>query len=224
MKWRRFFSAFTRYRRSKGFGIHSPFAFKFVLNVLREHHAYYAYSDIAALRRKAKDKPHQQIIPQKEAQLLFRIANYFNPEEVMHVGNSDGIAGASMLAVAGKMQIHTCGSTKWLSAFGNKVHVHDDFPTCQARYSDTTTGSTRPFILVEAIPEGQTDALRAYLSEILCHDAVVILRNIDHDDAMHSLWMECRDAASTGMTFSNHKLAVLVASPKLQHQHFSLWL
>lgn len=224
MKWRRFFSAFTRYRRSKGFGIHSPFAFKFVLNVLREHHAYYAYSDIAVLREKAKKVSHLQPLSQKEAQLLFRIANYFNPEEVMQVGNSGGIAGASMLAVANKMQIHTCDTSQWLSAFGHKVNVHDDFPTCQAQYSSTTTGGVQPFILVEAIPEGQTDALRAYLSEILCHDAVVILRNIDLDNAMHSLWMECRDAASTGMTFSNHKLAVLVASPKLQHQHFSLWL
>lgn len=224
MKWRRFFSAFTRYRRSKGFGIHSPFAFKFVLNVLREHHVYYAYSDIATLQEKAKKESHQQLTPKNEAQLIFRIANYFNPKDVMQVGNSDGIAGASILAVARKMQMYSCGSSKWVSAFGHKVLQYKVFTTCQAKYSATTTGGTQPFILVESIPEGQSDYLHAYLSEILCHNAVVILRNIDKDNDMQSLWMQCRDIASTGMTFSNHKLAIIVASPKLQHQHFSLWL
>ncbi|MDE7397617.1 MAG: hypothetical protein K2M98_07820, partial [Muribaculum sp.] len=33
-------------RGSRGFGIHSPFAFEFVLNVLRDRHPFYAYEEL----------------------------------------------------------------------------------------------------------------------------------------------------------------------------------
>ena len=39
---RRYRTAFKRYRHGKGFGIHSPFAFSFVLKVLRERLPYYS--------------------------------------------------------------------------------------------------------------------------------------------------------------------------------------
>lgn len=223
MKWNRFLSAFRRYRRSKGFGIHSPFAFKFVLNVLRERNAYYAYDDIATLREQVEVGQNAGGISQKEAQMLFRIANYFNPTEVMQMGDSPGVAGASILNVSSNMQMYLYGSSPLVSAFGNEVHRYADFLLCRDEYSATDTGGTRPFVIVEEIPEGSYDAVCGYLSEILCRDAVVILRNVGKDATMHSLWMSCRDASGTGMTFSNDKLAVLVASPKLQHQHFSLW-
>ena len=38
----RYRTALSRRHRSGGFGIHSPFAFNFVLNVLRERLPYYA--------------------------------------------------------------------------------------------------------------------------------------------------------------------------------------
>ena len=42
----------TRWRTSLGFGVHSPFAFRFIREVLRERRcAYYAYTDIAACKK-----------------------------------------------------------------------------------------------------------------------------------------------------------------------------
>ena len=58
MKLKRYLTALRRYSRSKGFGIHSPFAFHFVLNVLRERLPYYAYEDIAEIRQLAIDQTH----------------------------------------------------------------------------------------------------------------------------------------------------------------------
>ena len=88
-KIRRYCTALTRYRKSKGFGIHSPFAFHFVLNVLREKSAYYAYADISERRNEARRmkrllkvrKP--RMISEKSARMMFRIANYFNPKMIL---------------------------------------------------------------------------------------------------------------------------------------------
>ena len=88
---RRYRTAITRHHRSAGFGIHSPHAFNFVTNVLRGRLPYYAYDDIAALRQavikeSASRWPHPRIISFKNAKLLFRVVNHFNPMEMLQIG------------------------------------------------------------------------------------------------------------------------------------------
>ncbi len=65
-----------RWWRSKGFGIHSPFAFYFVTRVLRERLPYYAYADIDRMCA-------HSAVRSRELKLLFRVACYFNPSDVM---------------------------------------------------------------------------------------------------------------------------------------------
>ncbi|MDE5935472.1 MAG: hypothetical protein K2G95_06855 [Muribaculaceae bacterium] len=61
------FNWLKRLRSSRGFGIHSPFAYDFVVNVLRERCLYYAYSNIENL----------------EHQLIYRIALSLHPSCVI---------------------------------------------------------------------------------------------------------------------------------------------
>ena len=102
-----------RLHRSKGFGIHSPFAFKFVLNVLRERMPYYAYEEISHLRSIAASHAkgmfkRKRIISFKSAKMLFRITNYFNPSHILQLGTSYGVSSASMLAVSPDIQLFLC--------------------------------------------------------------------------------------------------------------------
>ena len=88
MNLKRYYTAFNRYKRSKGFGIHSPFAFSFVLQVLRERCPYYAYDDISSRRKLALSLAadvarHPRIISLKNAKMLFRIVCYFNPRVML---------------------------------------------------------------------------------------------------------------------------------------------
>lgn len=74
----------ARYRRSKGFGVHSPFAFRFITDVLRERSCgYYAYAPIerkaSELRRGSADF--------ERARLICRLAAFFDPREVTMVGH-----------------------------------------------------------------------------------------------------------------------------------------
>ncbi len=70
-KIKRYYTALFRLKRSKGYGIHSPFAFHFVLRVLREKSLYYSYEHIDKSRR-----------------VLFRIACYFVPQKVLLIGEN----------------------------------------------------------------------------------------------------------------------------------------
>lgn len=104
----------------KGHGIHSPFVFDLVVNVLNDKTNYAAYKEVELQRSLllgnetiitvedfgagsnkglTKQRVVQQIAatslkPKKYAQLLYRLVNYFQPQEILELGTSLGITTA----------------------------------------------------------------------------------------------------------------------------------
>ncbi len=66
---------------SKGFGIHSPFVFDFLTDVLNEEYQYYAYADIDAMS--------EDVARAKRLKLLYMMSNYYNSKRVLFVGDWD---------------------------------------------------------------------------------------------------------------------------------------
>src|SRR5689334_2494828 len=101
----------------KGHGIHSPFVFDFVTNVLNDGKKYDAYEKVEGIRTKSlRDKSRLKIEdhgagssssqldqrsvssiarhavkPKKYGQLLYRIVKYYRPKSVIELGTSLGI-------------------------------------------------------------------------------------------------------------------------------------
>ena len=74
----RYRTALSRRHRSGGFGIHSPFAFNFVLNVLRERLPYYAYDELLSQRSLVaasvkKYKRHPAVIGSKKISGTYKL-------------------------------------------------------------------------------------------------------------------------------------------------------
>ncbi|PID94575.1 MAG: hypothetical protein CSA89_01375 [Bacteroidales bacterium] len=69
----------------KGFGIHSPFVFDFLHNVLNETNAYYRYGDIDKLDCGDKEKA--------QLRLYYRIINYYHCKNILIVGQDIGFIG-----------------------------------------------------------------------------------------------------------------------------------
>lgn len=235
MRLKRYYSAWSRYHKSNGFGIHSPFAFKFVLNVLRERLPYYAYEDIHSLRHSVIEVTrhhgrHPRIISFKNAKLMFRVVNYFHPHHILQIGTSYGISSFSMLAVATDIHLHLYEPNlsdsqvagQVLQSFASRVTSYGTPHSAIAAYH-ATPHSASPFIVVNSLDDRCFATVMQYLSEVCRSEGVIIIRNISRSATMRRLWEECKVSASTGMTFSNDKLAVIVASSKLPHQDFFLW-
>ncbi len=254
---RRYRTALRRYRHSKGFGIHSPFAFSFVLNVLRERNPYYAYSELEGLRHSVIARTryhlrHPRIISLKNAKLIFRVTNFFNPRYVLQIGTSYGVSSVSVLSVSGKTKLVMCEAR-----LGDYPVVHDvladykqqishhcavagavaEYKAELSRAASTDISEARPdnrgifqdevavpFVLVNNVyDKSEYAAVVAYLAEVLSSHGVVVMRNLSRSALMMSLWRECRSLAAYGMTFSNEKIAIIVANSKLPRQDFSMW-
>ncbi|MBO7609244.1 MAG: hypothetical protein J6S96_03455 [Muribaculaceae bacterium] len=234
---RRYRTAIKRHHRSAGFGIHSPHAFNFVTNVLRGRLPYYAYDDIATLRQHVIDAsksnwPHPRIISFKNAKLLFRIVNNFNPQEILQIGTCYGVSSACALAVDSKSHITLYEpnidvyppTQEVFEKLGNRVTRHDTLEVSLNDYS-TLLDNQAPFIIVNNLPDEKQDynTLLEWIKPHLTNECVVIMRNLARHDHMKRLWNDCKTAATGGQTFTNEKIAIIVATPKLQREDFFLW-
>lgn len=105
---------------AKGHGIHSPFAFDFITNVLNDKRKFYAYTAIENCRnhlladnsllemtdfgagsvtgnkkqRSVSAIANNAAKPKKFGQLLFRVANYYKPVSMIELGTSLGLSAA----------------------------------------------------------------------------------------------------------------------------------
>lgn len=136
MKILKFFLKYLRYqlfaRHKGGHGIHSPFVFELLTEIIEDQSLYYAYFDIAELRyelltsrqtiqvrdagagsqvlkssRKVKNIIKHSSIRLKHGELLFRLVNHFQPRYILELGTSVGISALYLAAPSSRAQVHT---------------------------------------------------------------------------------------------------------------------
>ena len=237
-RFKRYRTAWSRHHRSRGFGIHSPYAFKFVREVLGERLPFYCYSHIEELRDNVVKlnrglRPRTAVITTKDAKQLFRITNHFNPRHILQVSAGHAVTSASMLAVSSASQLWlqqgqfdpASVAGKVLAPYGERIHIHEDLEETIINYEAALGHDEVPFVLVDtAVHESDIPMLTSHLHKVLAGHAVVILRGIDRSDHIKQLWLSCKQMMPMGQTYTNEKTAILYATPKLQREDFFLWL
>ena len=91
----------SRFRHRCGYGVHSPFAFSLITQVIYESTPYYKYKDLAVEQKKLasqKDK-NWTYESKKVKRLLFRLVNYTQPDTFVDAGR---LAASSLYLKAGK--------------------------------------------------------------------------------------------------------------------------
>jgi len=131
----------------KGHGIHSPFVFDFIINVLNDKKEYDCYHLIekrrAALladatiievedfgagsaviktnKRVVKNIARSSLKPKKFSQLLFRMVQYYQPKTIVELGTSFGITTAYLAAGNNNAKVFTCEGAKNIAAIAKQT-------------------------------------------------------------------------------------------------------
>ena len=234
---KRYRTAISRHHRSKGFGIHSPFAFNFVRFVLREKSPYYCYESLEDLRHAVIDslrgvKNHPRVIPFKDLKMIFRIANYFNPQCILQVGTCYGMTSASMLNVSAQSRLwlyepHLSDYpvvAQVLAPYLDSIECYNQLEVAVADYCGSVAADTGRFVLVNSIPEKEDfEPLKRHLTSLLADDCVIVVRNINRCAATKQLWRHLKQSMQHGQSFTNEQIGVIVARKSLNLEHFFLW-
>lgn len=233
---KRYCTALGRFNRSKGYGVHSPFAFHFIRNVLREHCPYYAYNDIKSHRERAKklskcEEKKLHIISYKNAKLIFRIACYFSPHTILQIGTTYGVSTTTLLKVSQQTKIilspgnNNCNDIVYhniTQQYQNRILSQNSFQEAANLYLDNIK-SQPGFVLINIINNQDYNTATNLINSIINGGGVVIIRNLSHSQTMRQLWRDCCQSMTHGMSFSNYQIGIIVGHTHLPKQHFKLW-
>jgi len=235
-KFRHYYTVFNRMKRSRGFGIHSPFAFNFILRVLRERNHYYAYTAIKRRRKKAYSLSgsikgdHPKVISSRNAKLLFRIACYFTPEHILQIGATYGVSTSAILDVssASRVTLDPCENpyadifAEITEEYKSRIKQFDDSAKAIDYYLNMCEDK-RPFVLINKFRPDDLATIKDLLTLTLDKDGVVIIRNLAINPETAQLWKEYRPMMTFGMSFCNDYTAVIVGLRHLPLQHHNIF-
>lgn len=100
-----------RVRNRCGYGVHSPFAFLFIVGVVYETLPFYAFADL-----EKQLKWQQKFRVRRYLRLLFRLVNYLQPE-LLVLGDADSLERDYLCAARQNIEV------KWLKGDGTKNAV-----------------------------------------------------------------------------------------------------
>ena len=141
----RFISYKIKASNAKGHGVHSPFVYDFIRKVLIDKRNFYAFVGIENCRkellkdkrvlhiedfgagsrlqktnqRKVSEIAHSSLKPKKYSQLLFRIVNYYQPENILELGTSLGITSSYLAFAKVDAKVVTMEGSKEIAAIAN---------------------------------------------------------------------------------------------------------
>lgn len=130
---KKYFGYYFKAQNGKGHGVHSPFVFDFIIHVLNDKKKYECYPKIETLRkqlllnnstievedfgagsaqipfknRKVKEIANSSLKNKKYAQLLFRIAKYYQSKTIIELGTSLGITTCYLASANNNSKLFT---------------------------------------------------------------------------------------------------------------------
>lgn len=132
----------------KGHGVHSPFVFEFITRVLNDNRRFYVFDGIEKIRmqllsnhnsitiqdfgaglrvaktntRKISDVAKSSLKPSKYSQLLFRMIDYYGPEQIIELGTSLGITTAYLASANTAAKVTTFEGSKAIAQIARQNH------------------------------------------------------------------------------------------------------
>ena len=89
---------FLRFRTRRGFGVHSPFAFRFITQVIGDKQTYQVCEELRQIRLQMMQSPAAKAdilhrdVDSRTAELLFRLVRFFHPASILHIGQTSGLS------------------------------------------------------------------------------------------------------------------------------------
>ena len=218
-------SYFFKARHRYGHGIHSPFVFDFITSVLNDRKHYDAYDVVMEYRKSMKknravigvtdfgagsktgaagqrivaDIADHAAVNRKFGQLLYRLVQYYQPEQIIEFGTSLGISTHYLAAGNREASMRTFEADPALAAIaaeGLKNHrldhvqvICDTFDHALQKWLSDITGRTLVFIDGNHSRSATLKYADFFLSRIP-KDSIMVFDDIHWSAGMQQAWKE----------------------------------
>lgn len=201
LSWKRPFVWLLRFRHRCGYGVHSPFAFDFITNVVYEKTPYYAYQGLAKEEKKLPPARRRRGAGEslKVKRLLFRLVNRVQPAVIVDAGVPSAASLYLRAAKPGADWVEATDLSELFLEQGAPVdflYVHD-------------------FRHAEFVEE----VFRVCLPRTTSR-SVFVIEGIAYNQAMRELWQRLQKEERVGVTFDLYDVGILFFDRTKIKQHY----
>ena len=210
-------------RHRKGYGVHSPFAYSVITEVIEEKTPYYAYQRMWRTYRDNRRAP----VSYKVACLLFRLANRFRAHEILEIGCDGGYTLLPLVLQDTRNRIRSVASDPMRSQFRRDFSWLGETRIAQV----TFTGSLAEFpedyrpemVIINDLPAGMTSAgLWSWLETHLPDNGIVWVRGIQPRQHLEELWDFICDFDGISVTMDLYSCGLAIRKPRFYKQHYTV--
>lgn len=212
-------------KHRKGYGVHSPFAYTIITEVIEEKLPYYAYRRMQ--RTFGKDTP----ISFKVACLLLRLANRFRCRNVAEVGCDGGYSILPLILTDSRLHVHSLATTEvaqqasdrlaWLPNRLQQVSFMADVTEYEAHQPfDMIIINSNPFASAAgAMPDADTMLVEWVLSHST-DNTVIFVHGIQARHRLEKFWDQLCDRDDVSITMDLYDYGLSILKPRFFKQHY----
>lgn len=194
--FRRMLVWLCRMRHSRGFGVHSPWAYRMVRYVINEHYPYYAYESLAL------SYPHLGRVERKVCELCLRLANSVQPSLVVSCGDGGGAYGA------------------YFGAGCRKARMEELPAGCSSEWLGGRLGCQSGRFIVRLVPGPELGSLFAVAAAAATAGSAVIVHGIYTDATARREWRRIVSEEAGVVTFDLYYCGLVFFDEKLYKQNY----
>lgn len=179
-------------KHRKGFGVHSPFAFSIITEVIEEKLPYYAYRPMQG------SYPKSSVVPFKVVTLLYRLANRFSCRNIAILGDEQYAS----------MPLQIVDSRNYITRISDAQALTD---VADAKFD---------MIVVNLNPLADVSALSEWILLHSSDDSVIFVKGILPRHTLESLWDDFCDHDEVPITMDLFDYGLAIRKPNFFKQHY----
>ena len=194
---KRFFIKWARLLcHSGGHGIHSPFAFGFVMNVVYTPHPYYFFT---APKQKKLSKKER-----KTGELLFRLAERYRLSTIVAIGNQSPHLTTYVTAVSNKIKLFHIESVK-----ASIKEIEKELSLCPALFLFDDNATKNEWL-------GFYERIKASIPE----NSVIVMPDIQENSEKKAFWDNFYQNQPTGVLFDLYDIGIIFLKKELHKKRY----
>ena len=205
-------------KHRKGYGVHSPFAYGIITEVIEEKLPYYGY------QRMTRVYPKNGPVPLKVAQLLFRLANRFRVRRILEIGCDRGYSILPTLLVDSRNDVTTVAGADQKRQTQQHLSL---FPHMAERISFIDSISNLPpdyvadMLIVNGIPDGMApDVFVDRMLSLMHANSILFVRGIQPGHQLETYWDAVCDCEQIEVTMDLYDYGLAIRLPHFFKQHY----
>lgn len=200
----------------KGHGIHSPFVFKFVIDILNDDRFFYAFGTIESI-------VNADLNNKKFNRLLFKMVNYYQSRNILLVDETIGITTSYVALANTDAAVYSYFSE--VRSFNKAKEITNQFNIQNCQFTNEVLDVKQQFDLVyiNALNKAQlSDALVLVLPK-LHTQSILIIKNIYSSQQLESEWSQLQTNSAVTLTINLFQIGLVFFRPENKMaQHFTI--